>query len=169
MRVVDSKRFTVIAWFLAVLSYSLLVLPQRYIPIWGDDFLLLSASKTFQGYGSEISLAPFQTGMTKYRPFFLIPFAAMNDLFGDQLNYYLLVNTGLTLILGICFGLLLREASDLKKLSIPIGIIAISSMRFLWFSREWIYGFMEIVSLSASLLAVVLYLRVSKKQTLVRK
>lgn len=162
MRIVNSNRFTLIAWILAILSYSLLVVPQRYIPIWGDDFLLLRASNTYQGYGSDTSIAPFQTGMTKYRPLFLVPFTVMNSLFGDQLNYYLLVNTGLTLFLGIAFGLLLREATQLARIAIPIGIISIASLRFLWFSREWIYGSMEIISLGASLLALVFFLRLSR-------
>lgn len=162
MRIVNSNRFTLIAWILAILSYSLLVVPQRYIPIWGDDFLLLRASNTYQGYGSDTSLAPFQTGMTKYRPLFLVPFTVMNSLFGDQLNYYLLVNTGLTLFLGIAFGLLLREATTLARVAIPVGIISIASLRFLWFSREWIFGSMEIISLGASLLALVFFLRLSR-------
>ena len=166
MRIVNSNRFTVIAWTLAVLSYSLLVLPQRYIPIWGDDFLLLRASNTFQGYGSEISLAPFQTGMTKYRPLFLVPFTVMHSLFGDQLNFYLLVNTALTLFLGFAFGLLLRETTRLTRIAIPIGIISISCMRFLWFSREWIFGSMEILWLGTSLISLVFFLRLSRKRHL---
>ena len=166
MRIVNSNRFTFIAWTLAVLSYFLLVLPQRYIPIWGDDFLLLRASNTFQGYGSDISLAPFQTGMTKYRPLFLVPFTVMHSLFGDQLNYYLLVNTALTLFLGFAFGLLLRETTRLTRIAIPVGIISISSMRFLWFSREWIFGSMEILWLGTSLLSLVFFLRLSRKRHL---
>ncbi len=152
-----------IIWSLAFVAFSLLVVPQHYIPIWGDDFLLLRASGTYQGYGSEIALAPFQTGMTKYRPIFLIPFATMYSFFGDQLEVYLIFNTALTLLLGICFGLLLRETTVFRDSAIPIGIISVSSLRFLWFSREWIYGSMEIISLCASMLALVYYLRFSKQ------
>jgi hypothetical protein len=151
-------------WSLAIIAFSLMVVPQKYIPIWGDDFLLLRAANAFQGYGSEVSLAPFQTGMTKYRPIFLVTFAAMHNFLGDQLSYYLIFNSGLTLALGLCFGLLLRETTELRSIAIPFGIVSISTLRFLWFSREWIFGSMEIISLCASLLTIVFYLRLTKKK-----
>jgi hypothetical protein len=163
MRNLVKTKANFITWSLAVAAFSLLVVPQNYIPIWGDDFFLMRAANSFQGYGSELSLAPFQTGMTKYRPIFLVPFTAMHNFFGDQLDIYLIFNTALTLVLGICFGLLLRETTNFRDTAIPIGIISISSLRFLWFSREWIYGSMEIISLCASLLALVYYLRFSKE------
>jgi len=153
------NRFTFTAWLMSIISFSLLVLPQRKIPVFGDDFLLLRASGMHQGFGSSVELAFGQTGMEKYRPGFLIAYATLHKVLGDTLSAYLIVNSILTFALGLAFGLVLRESTKLKNFAIPVGIILISSMRFLWSSREWIYGLMEIIALISCLLAIYFYLR----------
>jgi len=157
------SRYSFIAWSIAILIFSLLVLPQQNYPLFGDDYLLLRASGMHQGFGSSVELAFGQTGLEKYRPGFLIPYATLHQMLGENLSAYLIVNSVLTFALGLAFGLVLKEATRLESFAIPAGIVLISSMRFLWSSREWIYGLMEIIALFSCLLAIYFYLQIIRK------
>lgn len=163
MRRINKNQYAFLAWLLATICFCFLVLPQRSIPVFGDDFLLLRASGMYQGFGSDVELAFGQTGMDKYRPGFLVPYAILHQLFGENLGAYLIVNSILTFALGLAFGLVLKETTRLKNFAIPSGIVLISSMRFLWSSREWIFGLMEIIALLSCLLAIYFYLKSIRK------
>lgn len=163
MQRTSKNQYAFLAWLIATICFCFLVLPQRSIPVFGDDFLLLRASGMYQGFGSNVELAFGQTGMEKYRPGFLVPYAILHQLFGENLDAYLIVNSILTFALGLAFGLVLKETTRLNNFAIPVGIVLISSMRFLWSSREWIFGLMEIIALLSCLLAIYFYLKSVRK------
>ena len=134
------------------LTYLVVGIPKYFF---GDDFLLLNASRREGGYASSISSCVSDIGMGKWRPMFSCIASPMLKLFGDQYWYYFLTNLALIFFVCVVAGNLLQRIAKFPKWNAAFFAFVLPFSRFAWYGRVSPYGVMEF----GALLFALLFLR----------
>ena len=127
-------------------------------PLWGDDALLLRASRMPNGYASDFWLGFMQTGSAKYRPILSSVLALLTDKFGNDQFGYLVVSNMLLTVVAILVFVLSRRIGGSTLLSLAISSLVLVN-RFSWYSQDNVFGIMEAGALIFLLLATLQVLR----------
>lgn len=120
----------------------------------GDDFLLLSASRTQNGYASSLFSCVSDVGMDKWRPMFVCTVTPMLKIFQDSYWYYFLVNLVLIFFICLVAGNLLKKLTKISTWSVAFIAFVMPFSRFAWYGRISPYGVMEFGALLFALLFV---------------
>lgn len=131
----------------------------------GDDFILLNASRTENGYASSIVGCANDLGMGKWRPMFVCTITPVLKLFGDRYWCYFLLN--LTLIFLICLlaGNLLRKITEIPEWILILFVFALPFSRFAWYGRVSPFGLMEFGALLFALLFARQFFQALERKT----
>ena len=122
-------------------------------PLWGDDALLLRASRFSGGFSSDVLASTFQTGSSKSRPLLQPILAAMLRVFGNNQFWYLFISSALVIAIScIVFKTLkaLGASSSIAWLTSSIVLVT----RFNWYAQDNVFGTMEALALLLALLSL---------------
>jgi hypothetical protein len=145
------------------ITYLVSGIPRYFF---GDDFLLLNASRSPDGYASSIVGCVGEVGMGKWRPAFVCAVTPVLKLFGDRYWCYFLLNLVLVFIVCVVAGNLLQKVAVLSNWNVALFALVLPFSRFAWYGRISPYGLMEFGALLFALLFLSQFMSALKRQTL---
>ena len=149
---------------LMALTYLIFSGLPRYF--YGDDYLLLMASRSPNGYASSLIGCVNDLGSDKWRPMFVCTVAPVLKLFDDRYWCYFLLNLALIFLICLTVGSLLQRIVKISEWSVAFCVFVLPFSRFAWYGRVSPYGLMEFGALLFALLFVRQFLSALAKQSI---
>lgn len=162
------KRYpALVGSFLGTTLMAISYLIQAGLPKYfsGDDYLLLMASRSTDGYASSFVGCLNDIGMGKWRPMFVCTAVPVLRLFDDNYLGYFLLNLFLIFLISLTVGALLKRSNKISEWQIAICAFAIPFSRFAWYGRISPFGLMEFGALLFALLFARQYIVALERQT----
>lgn len=131
----------------------------------GDDYLLLMASRSPDGYASSLLGCVNDIGSGKWRPMFVCTVVPVLRLFGDAYLGYFLLNLLLIFLISLTAGILLQKIDKISAWSIALCAFALPFSRFAWYGRISPFGLMEFGALLFALLFAQQYIAALQQRT----
>lgn len=131
----------------------------------GDDYLLLNASRSSDGYASSLSGCVNDIGMGKWRPMFVCTVTPLLKLVGDRYWCYFLLNLVLIFLICLITANLLQRIVKLPEWNIAFCVFVVPFSRFAWYGRVSPFGVMEFGALLFALLFARQFMSALAKQT----
>lgn len=132
---------------------------------YGDDYLLLMASRSPNGYASSLSGCVNDIGMGKWRPMFVCSVVPVLKLFGENYLWYFLFNLFLVFLISLTVGKLLQQIGKIPEQLIALCAFAMPFSRFAWYGRVGPFGLMEFGALLFALCFVRQYISALDQRT----
>ena len=149
---------------LMALTYLILSGLPKYF--YGDDYILLSASRSPNGYASSLFGCVNDLGSGKWRPMFVCTVAPVLKLFDDRYWCYFLLNLVLIFMICLITGNLLKRIVKISEWSVAFCVFVLPFSRFAWYGRVSPYGLMEFGALLFALLFVRQVMSALAKQSI---
>lgn len=153
--------------FLGTTVMGVTYLIQSGLPkyFFGDDYLLLMASRSTDGYASSFLGCVNDIGMGKWRPMFVCTAVPVLRLFGENYLGYFLFNLFLIFLISLTACALLQRSNKISAWQIALCAFAVPFSRFAWYGRISPFGLMEFGALLFALLFARQYMVALERQT----
>lgn len=137
-------------------------IPEYFV---GDDYLLLNASRSTNGYASSLIGCLNDLGAGKWRPMFTCTVTPLLRLFSDNYWCFFFLNLVLIFLVSLTAGNLLRRIVKLPEWIVAFCVFIVPFSRFTWYGRVSPYGVMEFGALLFALLFAHQFMSALTRQT----
>lgn len=144
-------------------AYISLGFPKYF---YGDDLLLLNASRTNGGYISSFGGSLTDTGMGKWRPLFqMVAYFTTHWFEGNYLGYFV-INLTLLVCIGAVAGWIMYQVSGRSLWCSLVVSFAVPFSPYFFYSRVSPFGVMELGACLLALLFVYAMVTVEYRETI---